>query len=88
MFPLDHWRSPGILGSFVLGDCRDGPGFLCGLDFSVNGRRPTQSIDDWLPGRRVLVARQWVQGVSCSESQVYVKLTRGGVQGIPTYNPR
>jgi sporulation protein YlmC with PRC-barrel domain len=42
---------------------------------------------DWLPGRKVLVAPQWVRDISWPESQVEVDLTRAEIKDSPEYDP-
>ena len=41
----------------------------------------------WWPGKKVLIAPQWIERVGWNESRVYVKLTREAVKGGPAYNP-
>jgi hypothetical protein len=40
---------------------------------------------NWLPGRHVVVELELVEEVNCPESKVHLKLTRGGIEGIPAY---
>ncbi len=42
---------------------------------------------NWWGGRKVVVEPQWVEEFKCRESKVYLKLARGGVEGIPQYDP-
>jgi hypothetical protein len=42
---------------------------------------------NWWGGRKVVVEPQWVEEFKCGESKVYLKLARGGVEGIPEYDP-
>jgi uncharacterized protein YrrD len=42
---------------------------------------------NWLPGRHVLVATEWVRTVSWAESRVFVDLSRSGVERAPEYDP-
>lgn len=41
----------------------------------------------WWPGKKVLLAPQWIAWVSWSESRVYVDLDRETVQRAPEYDP-
>jgi hypothetical protein len=42
---------------------------------------------DWLPGRKVLVNQQWLQGVDWAASKARVNLTREQVERSPKYDP-
>jgi uncharacterized protein YrrD len=42
---------------------------------------------DWLPGRQVLIAPEWIERVSWSETAVNVALTRAQVKSSPEYDP-
>jgi len=42
---------------------------------------------NWLPGRKVLVATDWIQAVQWPQSQVTVELTRDAIKGSPEYDP-
>jgi hypothetical protein len=42
---------------------------------------------DWLPGRKVLVAVQWIENVSCSNSSVSIDLERRKIKNSPEYDP-
>jgi hypothetical protein len=42
---------------------------------------------NWLPGRKVLVAPQWIDRVSWAERQVYVYLSQAAVKNSPEYDP-
>ena len=42
---------------------------------------------NWLPGRKVLVASDWINDVSWSDRKVYVALTREKIKESPPYNP-
>jgi hypothetical protein len=42
---------------------------------------------NWWGGRKVVVEPQWIEAFKCGESKVYLKLARGGVEGIPQYDP-
>jgi hypothetical protein len=41
----------------------------------------------WLPGRKVLIAPQWIQSVSWQESAVTVDLLRNTIRQAPAYDP-
>ena len=43
------------------------------------------ATQNWWPGKKVLVAPDWIQRVSWAESKVFVELTRGSIQGGPEY---
>jgi hypothetical protein len=40
---------------------------------------------NWWPGKRVLVAPQWIERVSWNESTVFVRLSRDAIQRSPEY---
>jgi uncharacterized protein YrrD len=43
---------------------------------------------NWLPGKEVLIAPQWVQNISWQESSVSVDLARETIRQAPEYKPR
>jgi uncharacterized protein YrrD len=42
---------------------------------------------NWLPGRKVIIAPQWIKAVDWFDSKVHVALTRAGVEKSPEYKP-
>lgn len=42
---------------------------------------------NWLPGKRVLIAPEWIREIRWSESRVFVNATREAVRNSPEYNP-
>lgn len=42
---------------------------------------------NWLGGRRVLVAPDWLTDISCATRQAHVALTRDAVAGAPPFDP-
>jgi uncharacterized protein YrrD len=42
---------------------------------------------NWLPGKKVVVAPEWVEEVSWSDSKVVVSLTREQIEHAPEYDP-
>ena len=42
---------------------------------------------DWLPGKKVLVASQWIENVTWAESKVYVELSRESIKNSPEFDP-
>jgi len=42
---------------------------------------------DWLPGRRVLVAPDWISEVDWAETAVHLRMTRAQVKASPEYDP-
>jgi hypothetical protein len=40
---------------------------------------------NWLPGKKVLVSPEWIEGVSWTDSKVFVGLTREVIKGAPRY---
>lgn len=42
---------------------------------------------NWLPGRRVLLARPGIERISWGESKVYVNLSRQAIKDSPEYDP-
>lgn len=43
---------------------------------------------NWWPGRKVLIAPQWVQKIDWAESKVYIDHERQAVKDAPEYDPR
>jgi hypothetical protein len=41
----------------------------------------------WWPGKKVLIAPQWIERVGWGEAKVYVNLTREAIKGGPAYSP-
>lgn len=42
---------------------------------------------NWWPGKKVVVAPQWIKDVSWTESRVYVDLSRERIKNAPEYDP-
>jgi hypothetical protein len=42
---------------------------------------------NWWLGHRVLVEPQWIQGISWSDSKVWVRMTRHAIEAAPAYEP-
>jgi len=42
---------------------------------------------DWLPGRHVLVAPEWIETISFSGSEVFVNLPRSTIKSAPEFDP-
>ena len=45
------------------------------------------ATQNWRPGKKVLVAPQWNDRVSWSDSKVYVDLSREKIKNGPEYHP-
>jgi len=45
------------------------------------------NTSNWWLGHRALIAPQWIQGISWSDSKVSVKMTRQAIEGAPAYEP-
>jgi hypothetical protein len=43
---------------------------------------------DWLPGRNVIVAPEWIDRIDWAETAVHVGLTRAQVKSSPEYDPQ
>lgn len=56
-------------------------------DESAKIRYAVVDTRNWLPGRHVLIAPEWIAEVRWSESKVYVRVTRDAVANSPEYNP-
>lgn len=41
---------------------------------------------NWLPGKNVLIATQWIERISWSESKVHVDLSRETIKHVPEYD--
>jgi hypothetical protein len=42
---------------------------------------------NWLPGKKVLVASNWIDRISYEDSKVYVDMTREAIKSAPEYHP-
>ncbi|MEQ9814917.1 MAG: PRC-barrel domain-containing protein [Azospirillaceae bacterium] len=42
---------------------------------------------NWLPGRRVLIAPRWAEGINWHDRELWVKLDREAVKNSPPYEP-
>ena len=42
---------------------------------------------NWWPGKKVVIAPQWIKDVSWTESRVYVDLSREHIKNAPEYDP-
>jgi hypothetical protein len=42
---------------------------------------------NWWPGKKVVVAPQWIKDVSWTDSRVYVELSRERIKNAPEYDP-
>jgi hypothetical protein len=42
---------------------------------------------NWLPGKRVLVAPQWIEGVSWAERRIHVDVAAEKIRNSPEYHP-
>ena len=42
---------------------------------------------NWWPGKKVIVAPQWIAAVGWDEARVHVDLTRTAIKGSPAYDP-
>lgn len=42
---------------------------------------------NWLPGKKVLIAPQWINEVGWDDARVHVGLTRATIKGSPAYDP-
>jgi sporulation protein YlmC with PRC-barrel domain len=42
---------------------------------------------NWWPGKKVVIAPQWIKDVSWTESRVYVDLSRERIKNAPEYDP-
>jgi hypothetical protein len=42
---------------------------------------------NWWPGKKVLVAPQWVTEISWGEAQVHVDMTREQIKNSPEFDP-
>lgn len=42
---------------------------------------------NWLPGRKVLVAPDWIKSITWVDRQVICELTKNDIEGSPEYNP-
>ena len=61
-------------------------------DFIIDGetweiRYMVVDTQNWWPGKQVLVAPQWIDRVSWSDSKVYVDISRETIKNGPEYHP-
>jgi hypothetical protein len=42
---------------------------------------------NWLPGRKVLIAPEWISYLSWMDSDVHVNMTREQIRNSPEYDP-
>jgi hypothetical protein len=42
---------------------------------------------NWWPGRKVLIAPAWIEGMSRAKREFLVKVTREAVRSAPEYDP-
>lgn len=42
---------------------------------------------NWWPGKKVVIAPQWIKDVSWTDSRVYVNLSRERIKNAPEYDP-
>jgi len=42
---------------------------------------------NWLPGRSVLIAPQWIEKISWSDSKIWIDLLKGQIKDSPRYDP-
>lgn len=89
--PADyHMRSVrGVTGSEI--EATDGPiGHVD--DFLIDDRTwevryLVVDTRNWLPGKKVVVAPQWIHNVGWEEAKVHVDLTREAIKSSPAYDP-
>ncbi|MDQ2947104.1 MAG: PRC-barrel domain-containing protein [Acidobacteriota bacterium] len=56
-------------------------------DESAKIRYAVVDTKNWLPGKHVLIAPEWIREIKWSESKVFVNATREAVRNSPEYNP-
>ena len=56
-------------------------------DESAKIRYAIVDTTNWLPGKNVLIAPEWIREVKWSDSKVFVNATREAVRNSPAYNP-
>jgi hypothetical protein len=85
-----HLRSAGEVTGYYI-KARDGDlGHVEDLLVEDEGwavRYLVVDTKNWWPGKKVLVAKDWVTDVSWSEQQVSVELTREQIKASPEYDP-
>jgi hypothetical protein len=50
------------------------------------GAFPGHQARNWWPGKKVLVAPQWIERASWKDSRVYVNLPRSNIEHAPQYD--
>lgn len=86
----NHLRSAGKVTGYYVKAADSDIGHIEGLivndqDWAI--RYLVVDTHNWLPGRKVLVARDWVEGISWLGSTVAVGLTKDEVKNSPEYDP-
>ncbi|MDQ2950433.1 MAG: PRC-barrel domain-containing protein [Acidobacteriota bacterium] len=56
-------------------------------DESAKIRYAVVVTKNWLPGKHILIAPEWIREIKWSESKVFVNATREAVRNSPEYNP-
>ena len=56
-------------------------------DESAKIRYAVVDTKNWLPGKHVLIAPEWIREIKWSESKLFVNATREAVRNSPEYNP-
>ncbi len=56
-------------------------------DFNWSIRYLIVDTGNWLPGKKVILAPQWIHQVGWDEAKVFVDLTRAAVQASPPFDP-
>jgi hypothetical protein len=81
---LDEVRSYAIHGSDGdIGHVHDL--LLDDEDWSI--RYLVVATRNWWPGKKVLIAPDWIAGISWADREVRLGLTRGAIKGSPEYDP-
>jgi stress response protein YsnF len=86
----DHLRSvEDVLGYYIQasdGDLGHVEDFLVD-DWTWAIRYMIVDTRNWLPGRKVLIAPEWISHLSWAESTVHVGMTREQIRSSPEYDP-
>ncbi|HEV7368218.1 PRC-barrel domain-containing protein [Arenibaculum sp.] len=84
-----HLRSGREVTGYYIGASDGDVGHVDDLLVEDDGWRLRYLLVDtvnWLPGRKVLVASDWIRSVSWSEQKIHVGLTREQVKNSPEYD--
>jgi uncharacterized protein YrrD len=88
--PPSHLRSVREISSYHIGATDGEIGHVHDFIFDDEGWQIRYVVVDtrsWLPGKKVLVARDWIRSVSWAEQRVLVDTNRERIRNSPPFDP-